>query len=50
MDNFILFGTLILICAVVASAFQGETATQVSAGLLRTSVILILISVIALSL
>lgn len=50
MDNFILFGTLILICAVVASAFQGETATQVSTGLLRTSIILILISVIALSL
>lgn len=50
MDNFILFGTLILICAVVASAFQGETATQVSTGLLRVCIISILISVIVLSL
>ena len=40
---------ILLICAIIASAFQNETAKQVATGLLRTSIIVILLSVIAIS-
>ena len=49
MDNFIVFGTLILICAAIASAFTGDIAKQVSAGLLRVCIISILLAILVTS-
>lgn len=44
------FAAILLVCAIIASAFQNETAKQVAAGLLRVSIITILLSVVAISL